>query len=170
MSLHCKPKSLSRVFIYLLVIILVYIPACTVFAQQPAGDDVDAQAERFKKGIEERREKFEEKEIKPLDIEIEEEAKPAAPEGPSFILKDIKITGMTVFKPEDFLPIYEPYLNKEITFKGLQVIAEKIKARYKAGGYLTTVVFIPEQDITDGKVKIRAVEGKMGNLILFILL
>lgn len=84
--------------------------------------------------------------------------------GPSFTLKELIITGATVFKPEDFQPLYEPYLNKKITFKDLETIVEKIKAKYKEKGYLTATAYIPEQEIAEGKIEIKVVEGKMGKL------
>ena len=85
-------------------------------------------------------------------------------EGFSFILKEVKVTGSTIFKPQDFKAIYEPYLNKKVTFQDMDAVSKKIESKYKEKGYFTTTVYIPEQEIKDGIIEIRIAEGKMGQL------
>lgn len=131
----------------------------------PPGDQPGAEASRYQLEVKQEKEKFEQKKVKAPKIEIEKEVEePKAEAGPSFILKDVQITGVTVFKPEDLRFAYETYLNKSVTFKDLEAITSKIKFKYKQGGYFTTLVFIPEQDIAGGNVEIRVLEGRMGEL------
>ena len=105
--------------------------------------------------------------VKAPEIQIQEEKPQAAPvSSVSFILKDVKITGTTIFKPEEFAGLYQKYIDKEITFKEINEIADQIKSKYKEKGYLTTNVYIPEQQILGGVVEIRVVEGKMGRLLI----
>lgn len=136
------------------------------FAQTPPpGQDVAAQAERYRRESEARRESLEEKPVKAPQIEVEEKKEEEVPSGgPTILLKSVTITGMTLFDPEDFASVYQPYMNTSVTFKDLEAIAQNIKARYKEEGYLTTTAYIPEQEIKEGKVEIRVVEGKMGKL------
>ena len=149
--------------IFLLPVFFIFssiIPS--VRAQEPPGSEPGAQTERFQTEAEKEKARLEKKELKKPQIEIEEEKeKPAA--GPAFVLKEVNVTGSSVFKPEDFRSAYEHYIDKEVTFEDLQAIVEKIKEKYKKKGYLTTVVYIPEQDIVDGKVEIRISEGKAGD-------
>lgn len=132
----------------------------------PPGDQPGAQASRFQTEAEQERMRLEKKKVKRPQIEIEKEDKKpaAAAAGPSFILKDVEITGSTIFKPEGLKPSYEAYLGKEVTFKDLEEIAGTIKAKYKEKGYLTTTVYIPEQDIKEGNVEIRISEGRLGEV------
>ena len=130
----------------------------------PPGQEPGAQAERYKYDVEKEKKRLEYKKPKAPKIEVEKEKVKPVTEGPSFVLKEVNVTGSTVFKPQDFRQIYEPHLNKKITFKDLQDIVEKIKAKYKEKGYLTTTAYIPEQEIVEGKIEIRVVEGKMGDL------
>jgi hemolysin activation/secretion protein len=46
----------------------------------------------------------------------------------------------------------------------MQAVSAKIESKYKEKGYLTTIVYIPEQDIRDGVIEIQIAEGKMGQL------
>ena len=149
---------------FILIISFLFIPSIHLLAAEPPAEDVGAQAERFKIGVEQKKEELEPKELKAPEIEIKPVEEKAVTEGISFTLKEVVITGTTVFKPEDFRPIYEPSLGKKVTFKDLELIVEKIKAKYTQKGYLTTIVYLPEQDIAEGKIEIKVVEGKMGKL------
>ncbi|MCX5712703.1 MAG: hypothetical protein NTY47_06540 [Candidatus Omnitrophica bacterium] len=137
--------------------------ASSVFAEPP-GATPGAQAERFQQDSLQKKKLLEKKAVKAPQVEIEQQ--PAQPQaaGIKFTLKGIKVTGMTTFKQEELRSIYEPYLNKEVSFQDLDKITEAIKSKYKAKGYLTTAVFVPEQDIKGGVVEIKVVEGKMGKL------
>ena len=150
--------------------ILITLIACLVLGHQayaqnvPPGDDAGADATRFQREVELKQKALEKKKPEPPKIEIEEPKKKPAVKGLSFVLTDLKITGTTVFKPEDFKPLYQAYVGKKISFSDLNTIAEAIKAKYKEKGYLTTTTYIPQQDIVDGKAEIRVAEGEMGNL------
>lgn len=152
---------------------LIFLPAavfvffCPVFPQNPPpSTDSGAQAERYRLDTEEEKERLEYKQRKaPVEITEEKEEQPApAGEAVSFTLKKINISGATVFNPEELFPIYQPYINKKVNFRDMETITKKIKAKYKAEGYATAVVYLPEQEITEGTIEIRIIEGKMGEL------
>jgi hemolysin activation/secretion protein len=148
------------------IIIFLLLFASCAFAQEPPGQEVGAEAKRFKQEAEQRRQELEEKKKPAAEIAIEEEKeKPAAP-AISFVLQAVRISGATVFKQEDFQAAYAPYISKEVTLKDIELIIEQIKAIYKAKGYLTTTAYLPEQEIREGVVEIRVMEGKMGRLII----
>lgn len=137
----------------------------TAFAQNtPPGQEPGAQVERYKKDVEQEKQRLEYKQRKAPEIKIEEEKPKPVTEGAWFTLKEIRVTGATIFSPQDFVPLYQPFLEKKVTFADIESIIEKIKARYKAKGYLTTTVYLPEQDVKEGKIEIRVAEGKMGKL------
>jgi len=130
----------------------------------PAGQGPEAQAERFKTQSQAEKEELEKKKTPAPPIEIQKEEKPPQAEGASFVLKKVNIAGATLFKAADFTPLYQPYLDKKVTFKDIDVITEGIKTKYKQRGYLTTNVYLPEQEVKDGEIEIRVLEGKMGEL------
>jgi len=133
--------------------------------QIPAGQDAGAQAERFRAEAAAMKARAERKKAKPPKVEVEEKPLevPKA-EGIAFTLTGIKITGTTLFKLEDFRPIYESYLQKKVTMADLQVIAEQVRSKYHKKGYLTTNVYFPEQEIEGGMVEIAVLEGKLGEV------
>ena len=150
----------------LIAILVILVSAVPAFAQPPVppGNKPGAEAARFKEQAERENKRFEQKKKTPEVQVPEKEEKPSAAGQISFILKEVKITGATVFKTEDLKNIYAPYLDKTVTFKDLQYITSKMEAKYKEKGFLTTAVYLPKQDIKDGVVQINVAEGKMGNL------
>lgn len=170
MSRVSKPTAkfgISRVAsccVAALITFFIYSLGRPVFAQQPPGEDVGAQGERFRQDMQLRQEELEREPVKPAPIEIEEPKVEPAPVTPSFVLNSIEVTGSTLFSREDFLFAYESHLGKEISFKELEEIAVRIKGLYKEKGYLTTTAIVPEQEIKDGRVRIHVIEGKMGDL------
>lgn len=154
-----------RTLILLGVFPLVFIPFAIAQNLPPRGDQSGAQASRFQAEAEKARARVESKTPKKPRIDIEAE-KPGvqAAAGPAFVLKEVDITGSSIFKPEDFRGAYEAYIDKEVTFKDVETIAELLKREYRKKGYLTTNVYIPEQDIAGGKIEIRVLEGKAGEV------
>jgi len=156
---------MKKLTITILSLFIVLALSVMAHAQTPPpGQEPGAQAERYKYDAEKEKKALEYKKPKPPKIEIEKEKARPVIEGPSFMLKEVNITGSTVFKPQDFQPIYGPYIDKKVTFTEMEDVSAKIESRYKQKGYLTTIVYIPEQEIKDGTIEIRIAEGKMGQL------
>ncbi|MFA5146941.1 MAG: POTRA domain-containing protein [Candidatus Omnitrophota bacterium] len=146
----------------LLFVVLFALPA---LAQTPtAGQEPEAQASRYQKEIERRQRELEEKRVRPPRAEVEEEKPKPSGVTVTFTLASVAVTGSTIFKEADLSPTYQPYLNRTVTFEDLDKITENIKAKYREKGYLTTNVYVPEQEIRDGNIEIRVLEGKMGSL------
>ena len=161
-------KKLINISGIFLIFLFIFLSPFNALAQNiPPGQDTSANASRFQSELERRKAALQSKAVKAPEIEVKEkkEEAPQAP-GASFVLNDIKITGTTILKPEDFLPIYQKYIGKEVTFKEVNGIADQIKAKYKEKGFLTTTVYVPEQQILGGVIEIRVLEGKMGKLII----
>ncbi|OGX14519.1 MAG: hypothetical protein A2351_01455 [Omnitrophica bacterium RIFOXYB12_FULL_50_7] len=161
-------KNLVR--IGALVILFSSVSFSSLFAANPpptpsSGQDAGAQAKRFRDESSEIQLRATKKKEKAPKVEVaEQKEQPLPAEAVAFLLTDIKITGATFFKTEDLRPIYQPYLQKKVTFKELQTIAETIKAKYHTKGYLTTNVFFPEQEVENGAVEIAVLEGKLGQV------
>ena len=152
-------------FILGFVISFLFLSQPKAFSQvTPPGQEPGAQAERYKSDVDKEKKRLEQKKPKAPEIKIEEKKAEPAKGGVSFVLKEVKVIGSTIFKPQDFRQFYEPYLNKKVTFQDMQALSGKIESKYKEKGYFTTSVYIPEQDIKGGVIEIRIAEGKMGKL------
>ncbi len=150
-----------------LKVAVIFIALCDfVFAGKLFAAELDqnpaAQAQHYQYDVNKQKKELESKTRRPLEINIEEEKAAPLPAGATFELKEVKISGATMFKAEDFRPAYEPYLGKQVAFSDLDAITKKIEAKYRAKGYFTTSVYIPEQDIKGGVIQISIAEGKMG--------
>ena len=164
-----REHTISRL-LPILVLVSFFMPAISLAdpPQIPSGSGAGSQASRFQTETQLEKNKFEKKKPKAPEIEMqkEEEKKPSAEAGPAFILKDVKVTGSTLFKAEHFRPIYEPYIGKKVSLQDIQTIADNIKAEYKKRGYLTTTVYVPEQEVAGGDVEIKILEGTVGDISL----
>ncbi|MDD5449970.1 MAG: ShlB/FhaC/HecB family hemolysin secretion/activation protein [Candidatus Omnitrophica bacterium] len=136
---------------------------CHAQQSPPPGDEPGAQASRYQDDEREKK-ALEKKELKAPEIEVQKPEEKKEKGGPSFVLKEVVITGATIFTQEELKPVYEPYLGKETNFDGLNEIAKQIKSKYTQKGYVTTIVYIPEQQIAEGKVEIKVAEGKAGEV------
>lgn len=82
----------------------------------------------------------------------------------SFVLKDVKITGNTVY-PEYVLRRYVDYLiGQKVTINDLIACANDITDYYQGKGYISTIAYLPEQKVQHGVVEIQILEGKYGNI------
>jgi len=78
-----------------------------------------------------------------------------------FKLKDIRITGSTVFTAQDLRPLYREYLYKSININDLITILNRINHKYSKAGYVLSKAVLPVQKITGGVVRIRIIEGRI---------
>ncbi len=77
----------------------------------------------------------------------------------SFTLAGVLIEGSTVYDNLEFLPLYQPWLGREITVAALRELAEEITRRYHDDGYFLSSALVPAQAIEFGVIRIRIVEG-----------
>ncbi len=97
----------------------------------------------------------------PVAEDIPEEAKSIR-----FVLREVRIEGVTAFHQERFQDLYKERLGKEVGLDELWRAANAITNTYRQEGYFLSRAFLPEQDIEDGIVTIRMVEGYIGVIAL----
>ncbi|PSR18283.1 ShlB/FhaC/HecB family hemolysin secretion/activation protein [filamentous cyanobacterium CCP3] len=109
--------------------------------------------------------------VEPLPEPPVEETVPAPPVEPppnpeigdpnleQILIRQIDITGSTVFTAEDLRQAVEPFENQLLTIAELQAIAAEITQLYLSQGYITSRAELPEQTIDDGVVQIQIMEG-----------
>jgi hemolysin activation/secretion protein len=91
---------------------------------------------------------------------------PEAAKNIKFTLRQVKIVGATAFPASELAPLYQPYLNKEVSLDTIWKIAGSITERYQNAGYFLSRAFIPKQEINDGVITIRVVEGYVAEVEL----
>lgn len=83
-----------------------------------------------------------------------------------FMLKSVTIQGVTAYPAQTFLPVFEKSTGQNITVAELYDLVNKITATYRNDGYVLAKAILPPQEITEGHVKIRVVEGRLSNVRL----
>lgn len=83
--------------------------------------------------------------------------------GPQFVVKAFRFTGAVLVPESELQARIADYRGQNVTFGILQVLAEYLTGYYLEKGYLARVL-LPEQEIRDGVVTFRVVEGQRGSL------
>jgi len=79
---------------------------------------------------------------------------------------DLRVTGATVYAPEDFAEIYAADRGRAITFGRLYDYARAIQARYQGDGYLLSFAYLPPQRVSDGVYTVAVVEGFVSDIVV----
>jgi hemolysin activation/secretion protein len=91
--------------------------------------------------------------------EVEEDAPK-----PVFDILEYRIEGNTVLPAIDVERAVYPYLGPGRTIDDVQAAAQALEKTYQTSGYLTVLVGIPEQKVTEGAVVLQVTEGKLDRL------
>ena len=83
-----------------------------------------------------------------------------------FVLKTLAVNGVSIYQPDDLIPLFENLTGQETSVAELYKIAAKITAKYRNDGYILARAFIPPQDVTSGNVSIKIVEGHINDILL----
>lgn len=129
---------------------------------------IDAGAQQQRQIEEERRRRDAERELpqpaQPL-------TRPAAPPPPAVpradanvrvTVKDIRFTPSQILSAAELEAIAADYRGKPVSLAELQQLADRVNALYKAKGVVTALATIPQQDVTEGVIEVRLVEGRVG--------
>jgi hemolysin activation/secretion protein len=141
----------SRVIVVLLAALW---PAADAVAQTPPGSTAPGQL----------REQFEappEPRATPPAAEpgVPEQQVPAGAEDVTFVLQQVAIDGVTVYQADDLATAWADLVGQQVSFADIIGLANALTARYRADGYILSQVVVPAQQIEDGVVRLRAVEG-----------
>ncbi len=86
------------------------------------------------------------------------------PETVKIPISKIEVIGSTVFSLEQFAPIIKPFEGRSVTLAELQGVADAINQLYLEAGYMTSSAVLVNQQITDGVVQIRVIEGYLSEI------
>ena len=86
---------------------------------------------------------------------------PDATGGPRILVRAFEIEGSTVFGDEELQPLLAPWIGREVDSEDLLAIRDAITELYVEHGHVNSGAVIPDQDPTDGVIRIRVVEGRI---------
>jgi hemolysin activation/secretion protein len=89
------------------------------------------------------------------------ETPPPLRQGPRFVLRDVNIIGNTVLDEAAIRGVLEPYLGKPVTTADLEEIRRQFTLLYINSGYINSGVIVPDQNVVNGVVTFRFVEGRV---------
>ena len=148
----------------LIKIFLSYTVICSmslVYANDPVipkVDDMNKQVPKVNKNLQ--------KKEMPSDKLFEKKADQSSEKESDLVkvfVKEFTFDGNKKYPTSEFLKLVENKINKELNYADLRNILQDVSFYYRSKGYLATA-FLPEQDITDGKVQIFIVEGRIGKV------
>lgn len=91
---------------------------------------------------------------------------PAGAEAITFLLRSVTVEGATAFPEEHIAALYADELNTTISLNTVWDIAERITALYRDEEYFLSRAYVPAQEIDDGHILIKVIEGRIGDVIL----
>jgi hemolysin activation/secretion protein len=93
-------------------------------------------------------------------------AQQPATAGPRFDVQRFEVEGNTLLGPPEIEQALAPFRGGNKAFADLQQAAETLEDAYHARGYRAVQVLLPQQDITQGVVRLRVVERRVGKVMV----
>ncbi|MFH0828519.1 MAG: ShlB/FhaC/HecB family hemolysin secretion/activation protein [Candidatus Omnitrophota bacterium] len=84
--------------------------------------------------------------------------------GPRVLIRTIKVEGATLLSQAEIQAVISQYEGKELTFREMQKVADLITDEFRKKGYATSRAYIPPQNVREGTLIIRVIEGKVGKV------
>jgi len=90
----------------------------------------------------------------------------AQPAAPRFDIQRFEVQGNTLLAAEAVEQTLAPFRGGNREFADIQRALESLEQAYRDRGYGVVQVSLPEQDITQGVVRLRVVEARIGRIIV----
>jgi hemolysin activation/secretion protein len=89
---------------------------------------------------------------------------PAKPGGLQIFVRDIMVTGNTVFSEAEINEVTAPYKNRTLTTEDLERLRLALTLMYINKGYLTSGAIIPDQEVQAAVIAVHIIEGRLANI------
>lgn len=86
--------------------------------------------------------------------------------GECFAVKDIDVTGVTLFSSAVIEQIEQPYLKLCVGVEHINALIAELSNLYLEHGYVTSRAYIQPQDLSDGTLELSIVEGRIEDIVL----
>ncbi len=101
-----------------------------------------------------------------IDLDIKKEEPVSGESVKCFDIKEIVLEGSISLSDEERRQLVEPFLNKCIGLVEIRELMRVITNFYIDKGYVTTRVYVPQQDMSTGTLKLLVLEGITGKIEL----
>ncbi len=79
-------------------------------------------------------------------------------------VRTIRVEGSSVFSPEELAAVVAPFEDRLLASEDLYRARDAVSALYQEAGYLTSGAVLPDQEVVDGVVVLRVVEGRLAEI------
>ncbi|MBE0612373.1 MAG: ShlB/FhaC/HecB family hemolysin secretion/activation protein [Burkholderiales bacterium] len=83
-----------------------------------------------------------------------------------FDIKHFQVEGNTLLPDAQVQGILQPHAGPQRVYGDIQKALEALERAYRAVGYSTVQVYVPEQELTSGVVRIQVTEGVIGKVLI----
>ncbi len=135
-----------------------------VFSQPPSSQTIGG-VNRQEKDIEKKKKiekQIESPRVQEKAVSLSEVV--SADSGPRTLIKMIKVEGATLLSQAEIQAVVSQFEGQELTFRAMQKAADLITDEFRKKGYATSRAYIPPQDLREGSLTIRVIEGKVGKV------
>lgn len=95
----------------------------------------------------------------------ERELTPAKPGEQTIDVKGFKVTGITLITEQQAQEVLKPYAGRQLTVTQIKEAANAVTLLYQEIGRVAQAT-LPPQNVTDGIIEIKMIEGRMGDVII----
>jgi hemolysin activation/secretion protein len=89
---------------------------------------------------------------------------PPARETPRFDIKRFVVEGNTLVSSEELARRVAPFVGEKKSFADVQLAQDALQAAYRDDGWGAVQVILPEQELVEGVIRFRVIEGKLGKV------
>jgi hemolysin activation/secretion protein len=132
-----------------------------LFGFAPVQAQIAPDAGSLRQQIEQQREINLPPAVRPQRVAPPPEIKPR--DGLSVRVSSFRFAGNTLLNEQQLAPVVAEFLNRNLSFEGLQRATDAIAAAYRQAGWLVRA-YLPEQDINDGVVTLQVVEARFAGM------
>ena len=98
----------------------------------------------------------------PIDIPAQGAPAPGpSAQGVTFTVRSVVFEGNTTLPGATLQALAAPYTGRAISLADANELAAKVTAAYRDAGYVLSRAVVPAQNVTDGTLHIRIVEGRI---------
>ncbi|MGA8146612.1 MAG: ShlB/FhaC/HecB family hemolysin secretion/activation protein [Gallionellaceae bacterium] len=80
------------------------------------------------------------------------------------LVREIRVTGNTVFSDQELAQVTAPYVGREVTAEDLAALRQALTLKYVKAGYINSGALLPDQKVADGVIEYRIVEGRLTDI------
>ncbi len=79
-------------------------------------------------------------------------------------VREIRVSGSTVFSPEELAKVTDPYTNRELTAEDLEALRVALTLLYVNKGYVNSGAILPDQTVVEGVITYQIIEGNVTSM------